>query len=135
VFKMILPLVFALSALPMSGAFADEVTCSAQCWILDTNANYARQVSSPTSWGDPNTAFASLRTQCPSPYLLMNVTGAQMTSSESETWVPGGWYGSRLVLQSSSGVSLSLAIATEATSCLPVTPGQAGQGTDAPIWD
>jgi hypothetical protein len=132
VFKIILPLLLALS---VSGAFADEVTCSAQCWILNTNANYAQQVSSPTSWGDPNTAFSSLSAQCPSPYLLMNVTGAQVTSGQTETWVPWGWYGSRLELQSSSGVSLSLTIATEAQSCLPVTPGQAGQGTDQPIVD
>ena len=119
----------------LSSAVAGEVTCSAQCWYIDANSNYAQKVSSPTSWGQPDAAFQALRTQCPSPYLLMNVTGAQVTSGQSETWVPWGWYGSRLVLQSSSGVSLNLTIATEATSCIAIVPGQAGQGTDTPIVD
>jgi hypothetical protein len=131
-FKIVL---LTLLSLLSSVAFAGEVTCSAQCWYIDSNSNYAQQVSSPTSWGQPDAAFQALRTQCRSPYLLMNVVGAQVTSSQSETWIPWGWYGGRWVLQSSSGVSLSLRIATEATSCIAVVPGQAGQGTDTPIVD
>jgi hypothetical protein len=135
--KITLLSALALVALSVAGSSvrADEVLCSAQCWYLDAGANVAEEVSAPTTWGTPDVAFASLAEQCESPDVLMNVSGAQISSGESETWVSIGWYGGRYVLTDEQGVQVNLTAATSATSCTLVPPGQAGPGTTTPILD